>query len=320
MKIAISGALGHIGSKLIRTLGIPCLDKVYLIDNMLTQRYSALFDLPDNVPYVFKDIDFAAEEIIDVLADCDVLIHLAAITNAEASFEKQEEVEEVNKIGVSKIAHICAEVGCSMLFPSSTSVYGSQSALVDENCPESELVPQSPYAESKIFGEKLMQELGRTKSLNYTILRIGTIFGCSPGMRFHTAVNKFCWQAAKGDSISVWETALDQKRPYCGINDICNAISFIVQEREFNNGLYNIVTKNYTVRNIVDIIKTYVPGLEISLVDSKIMNQLSYEVSNQKSLDLGITYTDDADKAIAETIAKLKNINTGVAKKAGASI
>ena len=52
------------------------------------------------------------------------------------------------------------------------------------------------------------------KGLKGVSCRFGTIFGASPGMRFHTAVNKFCWQAVMGQPITVWSTAYDQKRPY----------------------------------------------------------------------------------------------------------
>ena len=53
-----------------------------------------------------------------------------------------------------------------------------------------------PYAASKVRGEQLLEELGRTAGLRFVTCRFGTIYGVSPGMRFHTAVNKFCWQAA----------------------------------------------------------------------------------------------------------------------------
>ena len=33
-------------------------------------------------------------------------------------------------------------------------------------------------------------------------------------MRFHTAVNKSCWQAVMGQPLTVWETAYGQKRTY----------------------------------------------------------------------------------------------------------
>jgi UDP-glucose 4-epimerase len=47
MKIVVTGALGHIGSRLIRDLPqtFPAA-QVVMIDDMMTQRYAALFDLP----------------------------------------------------------------------------------------------------------------------------------------------------------------------------------------------------------------------------------------------------------------------------------
>ncbi|MBU0987007.1 MAG: SDR family NAD-dependent epimerase/dehydratase, partial [Proteobacteria bacterium] len=57
MNLCITGALGHIGSKLIRNLSIPGLKKVYLVDNLLTQRYASLFDLPYGIDFIFHPID-----------------------------------------------------------------------------------------------------------------------------------------------------------------------------------------------------------------------------------------------------------------------
>ncbi|MCP4185049.1 MAG: SDR family NAD-dependent epimerase/dehydratase, partial [Hyphomicrobiales bacterium] len=48
MKIVVTGALGHIGSRLARQ--IPATfpgAEIVLIDNMATQRYCSLFNLPD---------------------------------------------------------------------------------------------------------------------------------------------------------------------------------------------------------------------------------------------------------------------------------
>ena len=48
--------------------------------------------------------------------------------------------------------------------------------------------------------------------MKFIILRFGTIYGVSSGMRFHTAVNKFCYQAAFNKPLTVWKTALNQKK------------------------------------------------------------------------------------------------------------
>ncbi|MBW1841842.1 MAG: SDR family oxidoreductase [Deltaproteobacteria bacterium] len=312
MNICISGALGHIGSKLIRNLSIPNLSRVHLVDNLLTQRYVSLFDLPDQIDFIFHPIDIQSQKMEALVKESDVLIHLAAVTDATKSFERMEEVEEINKIGFEYVANLCADAGCSLLFPSTTSVYGSQSEIVDESVAAEELKPQSPYAESKIFGENLMAGLSRKKGLKFVTMRIGTIFGYAIGMRFHTAVNKFIWQASTGHPVSVWKTALHQKRPYCDLDDCVRAINFFVSNNVFDNQIYNIVTENLTVQHIIDAIRNHVPDIQIEFVDSPIMNQLSYEVSNKKSRELGLTYHGNIEAGIHDSLLKLKNVNAEI--------
>ena len=53
MKILITGALGHIGSKLIHNITTGEFEEIRLIDNMLTQRYASLFNLPKDMDYFF---------------------------------------------------------------------------------------------------------------------------------------------------------------------------------------------------------------------------------------------------------------------------
>ena len=53
-------------------------------------------------------------------------------------------------------------------------------------------------AEEVALDVKVQQVLNRLK---FTTLRLGSIFGSSIGMRFHTAVNKFCWQALERSSV-----------------------------------------------------------------------------------------------------------------------
>lgn len=315
MNICIAGALGHIGSQLIRNLSISSLNKIYLVDNFLTQRYASLFDLPSGMNYHFHEIDILSNEMASIIEDSDVLIHLAAVTDAKASFQNSELVDKVNKKGLGNVAGLCAEYNCSLVFPSTTSVYGSQSRVVNESCKDSDLRPQSPYAESKLYGEKLLQSLSQKNNLNFVTFRLGTIFGCSIGMRFHTAVNKFIWQASMGQDITVWKTALNQKRPYCGLNDCINAINYIINKQIFDCQIYNIVTANLTVKDIVDTIKEHIPEIGIKFVESPIMNQLSYSVSNRKSLARGITYHDNLRDSIRESINKLRNANYSVVKR-----
>lgn len=313
MNICITGALGHIGSKLIRNFNTPSLKTVHLVDNFYTQRYSSLFDLPNKPKFIFHELDILSDGMREIIKDSDVVIHLAAITDAESSVSKKDLVDRVNREGLEHIANLCAQNKTSLIFPSTTSVYGSQESLVDETC--TELQPQSPYADSKLAAEEYLKKIGRTKNLKFAVFRLGTIFGYSIGMRFHTAVNKFIFQAANGQSITVWKTALNQKRPYCDLDDAVAAFNYAVNNKVVEGEIYNIVTQNYTVKDIIDTIRRYVPGLEVSFVESRIMNQLSYNVDHKKSLERGFTYNGNLKKSVAETIAKLKNVNYTVKKQ-----
>jgi len=308
MKILITGALGHIGSKLIHSIKPGEFEGIRLIDNMLTQRYASLFNLPNGVNFAFIEEDILKGDLIKLLTDVDCVIHLAAITDAAGSFNCRDEIEKVNYDGTKRVAEACIETNTNLLFPSTTSVYGSQSEQVDETCSIVELQPQSPYAEYKLKSEQMLQEMGKNYGLKFVTCRFGTIFGTSIGMRFHTAVNKFCWQAVMGQSLTVWKTAMNQKRPYLGVSDAVKAIKFIIEKNIFNGEIYNIVSSNNTVSEIVDTIRKLVPNLKVELVDSEIMNQLSYNVISDKIKKIGFTTSNNIHTHIKSTIEQFSSL------------
>jgi UDP-glucose 4-epimerase len=285
-----------------------------MVDNMITQRYCSLFDLPSEGNYRFIEADVTKMELQPLLEEADVVVHLAAMTDAAGSFGRAEELEQNNFNATKRIAEACARYNARLISLSSTSVYGTQANVVDEDCSEEELKPQSPYATTKLKEERLVQQLVNEQGLRAVIFRFGTIFGISPGMRFHTAVNKFCWQASMGQPITVWSTAYDQKRPYLDLGDAVRAVEFVIRQDLFNGLVYNVVTENATVRQVVDAIRAEVPELEVRFVDSQIMNQLSYEVLNSRITNAGFNVQGDMGKGISSTIGLLRNANNAAGK------
>ena len=308
--LLITGPLGHIGSKFIRDLNADnSIDKIILLDNFATLRYPSLFNLPSNVKYKFIEGDILTYDFENILKDVDIVLHLAAITDAANSFEIADKVMEMNFGGTKKVAEACAKTNTKFIFISTTSVYGTQGEIVDEACSLDELKPQSPYAKSKLLAENSLLELsGKYNKFQFIICRFGTIYGTSVGMRFHTAINKFIWQAVMNEPISVWTTALNQKRPYLSINEAIRALHFIINNDIFTNQIYNVLSINTTVKEIVEEIKKHIPSVEINFVDSKIMNQLSYTVSNKKFADLGFEFSGSINE-IVESIDLLKAAN-----------
>ena len=310
MKIIVTGAIGHIGSYVVRNLGVQFPNaEIVMIDNMMTQRYPSLFDLPAHGNYHFIEGDVSQMDLKSVFIGSNVVIHLAAITDAAGSIDKAEKLEANNYQSTLRVAKAWIEVDACLIALSSTSVYGTQKDQVDENWAEADLQPQSPYATTKLKEEELISNLTNKEGLKAIHCRFGTIFGASPGMRFHTAVNKFCWQAVMGQPITVWTTAYDQKRPYLDLLDASQAIIYIIKNNIFDGQIYNVLTHNSTVRQVVDTIKEFVPNLEIDFVDSRIMNQLSYEVLCDRFKSKGFVFSGNLRRGIEETIDLLKNSN-----------
>ena len=304
----VTGALGHIGSKLIRSLPQGFVEDVLILDDLSTQRYTSLFDLPKHVNYRFVQGDLCTVDLEQYLSGVEVVVHLAAITDAETSFDRPEEVERVNFEATQRIAEACVASGSKLIFLSTTSVYGPQSDTVDEDSGPEDLKPQSPYAESKLKAERLLEALGESAGLDFIICRFGTIFGSSPGMRFHTAINKFIWQACNGIPLTVWRTAIDQRRPYLYLGDAVAALTFIMENQIFDRRIYNVLTTNSTVREIVEVIGVKVHNVDVQCVDSPIMNQLSYIVSDDRFRSLGFTYSGTLEQGIGETVQLLAGI------------
>ena len=93
MNLLITGALGHIGSRFIHSIKPGEFDKVVLMDNLSTQRFPSLFNLPEDVPFTFVEDDIRTADLNEYFTGIDVVLHLAAITDAAGSFDIQDQVE-----------------------------------------------------------------------------------------------------------------------------------------------------------------------------------------------------------------------------------
>ena len=310
MNIVVTGGLGHIGSYLIRNLSKSLkVDRIMVIDSLQTQRFASLFDIAEtpHISFFEKEAGKVNPEEIVQHGKVDCVIHLAATTDAAGTANKRDELFENNLGTTNSVIALCTELKIPIIFPSSTSVYGSQSTLVDENCKE--LFPQSPYAESKLMEEQAIQSAS-ANGLDGVVLRLGTIHGVSPGMRFHTAVNRFCFQASTSTPLTVWKTAMHQYRPYLSLDDACRAMAHVISKQLFGGEIYNVVTSNHTVLEILKAIeiKTGRP-CAVDYVESQIMNQLSYEVSSDKFKQTGFDFRGSLQRDVENTMQLLSGIS-----------
>ena len=304
MKILITGALGHIGSYVAENIyKIKKVKETILIDNLKSNGPSSLYNLNKKSKLSFYIRDLNNKKSLNDFKNIDYLIHCASMTNAEKSFEREKEMTQNNLNCLKTVINFCKSKKVKLIHISTTSVYGKQTDLVDETCEKKYLKPQSPYAKIKLIEENLLK---KEKKLKYTTFRFGTIAGVSKGIRFHTAVNKFCFNAALNKNITVYKTALYQYRPYLSLSDAFKVFKFCIEKNFFKNDIYNALSGNFTVNQILKKIKKFKRRIKITFVKSEIMNQLSYHVNNAKLNNAGLKLNANLEKDIENTLNLFK--------------
>ena len=307
MNLLITGCCGHIGSYLVNNIHkIKKIKKCFIVDNFNSTQINSLFNSKKKNNLKFYNLDLTKKNSLNELNKIDYVIHLASMTNAAGSFNKKNEMYRNNIECMKNIINFCKIKKSKLIHISSTSVYGKQAALVDETCEEKFLKPQSPYADIKLIEERMLQKA--SNNIKYITYRFGTISGVSSGMRFHTAVNKFCLNASLNNDITVYKTALNQYRPYLSLIDAFKVFKFTLEKDLFKNDIYNALSENCTVNQILQKIRKFKKNIKVKFVSSKIMNQLSYHVAKDKLDNEGLYLKNKIIYDIDDTMKLLKNI------------
>lgn len=307
MKLLITGCCGHIGSYVAdNVFKIKRIKETIIIDDLKYQNYHSLFKSKKKNNLIFFNKDISKKNSLDDIKKLDYVIHCASITNAEKSFDNKKEMYKNNLGCLRNIIKLCERTKARLIHISSTSVYGKNTKIVDEKCEEKYLIPQSPYADIKLLEEKILKK--NKKKIKFNTYRFGTIAGISKGIRFHTAVNKFCLNAALNQNINVYQTALHQYRPYLSLKDAFKVFKFTIERNFFKNDIYNVVSANHTVDQILNKIRKNIKNIKIKFVKTKIMNKLSYMVSNEKIKKEGFFLSNNINKEIKDTINLFRNI------------
>ena len=74
----------------------------------------------------------------------------------------------------------------------------------------------------------------------------------------------------------------------------------------YDREVYNVLSDNLTVNDIIVSIRSHIDDITIEYVDSEIMNQLSYKVSKKRIEEKGLRLGGKIEESISETIRLLQ--------------
>ena len=307
-RVVVTGALGYLGTKLIEKLAaVPQLE-VLAID-----RVHALH--PDVMSAVSRGrVQLVDGDILELPLDryferVETVYHLAADVPASTGSCDPESMYHVNIDGTRRVAEACADKGCHLIFPSTTSVYAKSGGTVLEADAHQWLGPQTPYAESVFRAESGLRDFAALSGLTYHVVRIGSLFGVSTGMHFRNAVQSFCLEAVTTSQVTVWESGLHQRRPYCHVDDAARVLMALARDRQLTGTMAHAASHHATASEIVDMVRAFRPGLEIRTVAHEAMNHFSYDVSCQRLARVGFQFQGSFRRAVAEVIQRASTVD-----------
>ncbi len=304
--ILVVGGAGYLGSVLCRKL----LQKGYTVRvlDMLLFGKEPIEELKlhSQFEYIHGDIRDITT-ISTALQDIDAVIHLAAIVGDPAGRDKPLSTIETNYLASMTLAQACRYHQINrFLFASTCSVYGQGNALLDETSP---LNPVSLYARSKIESEKAILGLA-DGNFAPTILRMSTLHGLSPRMRFDLVVNIFALKSTMERKIKIFGG--NQWRPLLHVDDAADAfIKCLEAPIEAVRGqVFNVGSseQNFRILELGKIVQEVIPGTELEIEEENNSDQRDYRVSFAKiESTLGFKPRKTVQQSLLEIHTALQN-------------
>jgi len=299
-KVLVIGGAGYLGSVLARKL-LGKGYKVRVLDN-LTYGDTGIKELYNKPGFEFVKGDMRdLSAVTNAIKGVDAVIHLAAIVGDPASALSPSNTIEINYLAVRMVAEVCKFHQINrFLFASTCSVYGASKTLDDFLDENSEINEVSLYAKMKRMSEKALLEM-RDKNFTPTILRLATLYGLSPRMRFDLAVNAITAKAVFDKQITIFGGT--QWRSFLHLEDAAEAFIKCIESplekvggKVFNTGSNK---QDYQIKKIGEIIHKVVP--EAKLVISEFDDKTNYRVSfNKIRNELGFNTRKNVEDGAAE--------------------
>lgn len=323
MKLLVTGCCGFIGSNFVNhyfktnsEVEIVNLDAMYYcaaetnIDEDIrnSNRYHLIkgnlcsFDLIANILNIYQ---------------IDTVIHFAAQSHVQNSFDDALQYTRDNVVGTHTLLEACRKYGKIVRFIhiSTDEVYGE--SMISENEEKkhegSVLCPTNPYAATKAAAELIAKSYYHSFKMPIIITRGNNVYG--PNQYPEKLVPRFIQQLLEGNPVTIQGDG-SNVRALLHVNDVCSALQLVLEKGRIGE-IYNIGSdddQEFTVSHVAEILIEKIMNTQdynkwITYIEDRPFNDKRYYISNQKVKDLGWVIRTDFDSGIDHLIQKMKHTN-----------
>lgn len=257
-KILVTGAAGFIGSHLTEKLsgmghevtGLDCFIGELYPSSLKRENWA---EVKQNFPDIrLIEIDLRQELDISTLCEFDYVYHLAAMPGLSLSWSDIELYSDCNILATNNLINALKLSDLKKFFYISTSSVYGEIVSGDE---QSQIRPISPYGVTKLAGENLVYAHARSKSFDYAIFRLFSVYG--PRQRSDMAFNIFIDSIIQGKPINIFGDG-SQARANTYVLDVVDALCLALDKSK-NQEIYNICgTSVYSVLDVIGNIENIV--------------------------------------------------------------
>ncbi len=320
MRLLVTGCCGFIGSNFVNYYFdnnpeslIVNLDAMYYCasENNInehvrkSERYHFVkgnlcsFDLIANILEIYK---------------IDIVIHFAAQSHVQNSFDNALQYTHDNVVGTHTLLEACRKYGKieKFIHISTDEVYGESMLTENEEKKHegSVLCPTNPYAATKAAAELIAKSYYHSFKMPIIITRGNNVYG--PNQYPEKLIPRFIQQLLQDKQVTIQGDG-SNVRAFLHVNDVCSALKLILEKGQIGE-IYNIGSDDhheYTVTQVAHILIEKITGTKdydkwISYIEDRPFNDKRYYISNQKVKDLGWTIDINFDKGVDELIEKMR--------------
>ncbi len=265
MKAFITGGAGFIGSCMAERLLLGPTNSVTVFDNFTSSPVGNLQHIkPDNRFQIIRGDLMDAPQLLESMKGHDIVYHFAS--NPDIAKGAQDTSLDLNQsiIGTHRVLEAIRQCGVKKLvFLSGSGVYGDTGGVptAEDFAP---LLPVSMYGAGKLGAEALIAAFSHMFGITSYIFRLCNIVGEG---QTHGVAFDFIRKLRQNQKTLQILGDGKQSKPYLHVEDLLNAIFFVMAMVEDQINVYNVSTEdavdvNWIARVVIESMQLL--GVEIS--------------------------------------------------------
>ena len=315
INLLVTGGCGFIASNFINHISNTQKYNIINIDAMYycANEENVNKNIRNSDYYTFVKGNICSEDLINhilTMHKIDMVIHFAAQSHVQNSFEDSLQFTKDNILGTHVLLESCRKYGKIQKFihVSTDEVYGESMNNINEThkTEHSILCPTNPYAATKASAELIAQSYNHSYNMPIVITRGNNVYG--PNQYPEKLIPRFIQQLQNNQKVTIQGDG-SAVRAFLHTEDTVRAFETILNDGVVGE-IYNIGCDDNMEYSVLDVAKMLIKKIKntdnydewITYIEDRPFNDQRYYISNEKVKNLGwsikVSFEDGIDRLL----------------------